>query len=353
MIIEVRGKEKDVNPPFIHLNHMILLRVPNELLHPSMKNVLRLDLGWNDIRTLPSGLCKVMTKLQELWLNSNPLQAIPQEIENLQDLKVLDLHDTELVKLPRETGRLQKIVTLDLRNIPTLKQKLKEAYASGETAGVLKYLRNKDIKKELKIELEGRFKEGVYREVSDSPEGCEKIRLLTKAVFQEFTEFELIKNIIRNCERLFPEDIEKANVSRVKKNFFALRRQNEMKKLAAELELKLRRIYFDQIQPSSVENIVKSIYLEIKTLKDIQFLIKHAKVLFPKTPEEIVASKVKDRLVELQERLAAERASAIRMVEKALRSVYPHVEPKDVRMLTESVCERFSRVEDLKKLAAD
>lgn len=351
-ILEVNGEQIDVQPPFIHLNNCLLPRVPPELLCNAIKNLVRLDLGWNDIRSLPREI-SVLSNLEQLWLNCNPLQFIPAEIEGCRSLQVLDLHDTELVSLPREMGRLQKLVTVDLRGIPTLEVKIQEAYEMDATEGLLAYLRNKDIKKELEIELEARFKEGIYREVSDEPSGAEKIHNLTTAIFEEFTDHALIKNLIRNCERLFPADIDKADVKRVSQKFFALRKENDMKKMAAELELKLRIIYFDIIKPSSVEGIVRSIYTEIKTLDDIKFLIRYAKDLFPEDPEKIVASEVKGRLVALQQKMAEERAAAISMVEKALRSLYPHVDPKNVKALTDAVCVYFRKVEDLKKLAAD
>ena len=66
-----------------------------------------------------------------------------------------------------------------------------------------------------------------------------------------------LKSVIRNCERLFPEDLGLANAREIKRTFTSLKRENQMKKLAAEVELKLRAIYFNVIRPERVEGIVK------------------------------------------------------------------------------------------------
>ena len=95
-----------------------------------------------------------------------------------------------------------------------------------------------------------------------------------------------------------------------------------MKKLAAELELKLRNIYFDRIDPQKVEGIVNGIYEVIRDLDDIIFLIKHAKVLFPERSEDVVAATVRDNLVQLQNKLAQERQAAIDGLERALKAYY-------------------------------
>lgn len=95
-----------------------------------------------------------------------------------------------------------------------------------------------------------------------------------------------------------------------------------MKKLAADLELKLRNIYFDRIDPQAVEGIVNGIYREITDLDDVKFLIQHAKVLFPDNSEDVEPCTLRDDLVQLQNKLAQERQAAIDALERALKAYY-------------------------------
>ena len=75
-----------------------------------------------------------------------------------------------------------------------------------------------------------------------------------------------------------------------------------MKKLAAEMELKLRCIYFDAIKPELVEGIVHGIYGQITELEDIEFLIRHATDIFPERSSDIEAVTVRDDMEALQVR---------------------------------------------------
>lgn len=61
---------------------------------------------------------------------------------------------------------------------------------------------------------------------------------------------------MRNAARLLPPDPHAVDVRQIHAQFVKLRRENKMKQLAAEVELKLRAIYFDRIRPELVEGIV-------------------------------------------------------------------------------------------------
>ena len=54
--------------------------------------------------------------------------------------------------------------------------------------------------------------------------------------------------VIRNCERLFPEDLDAADGAKIKAIYVSLRRENDKKQLRAELDLKLRAIYFNRFR---------------------------------------------------------------------------------------------------------
>ena len=128
---------------------------------------------------------------------------------------------------------------------------------------------------------------------------------------------------------------------------------NERKKLAAELELKIRVIYFDRIRVDKVEGMVHDIYREVHDLEDIKFLIFFATKLFPATAAEVTGELIWQNIIDLQTQMAKERADAVRGVETALKGVYPHVNPSRLVQLCEDTTTLFKRVVDLKKLAAD
>ena len=150
---------------------------------------------------------------------------------------------------------------------------------------------------------------------------------MVKSTLKEFSINDEIKSLIRNAERLFPSDINDTRPTVVRSDFIELRRSNEKKKLGAELELCIRRIYFDRIDPQNVEGMVKAIYLEIQDLEDVKFLIKHATKLFPPNASEVDGITLHDDLVQLQQELAAEREAAIKVLFTAVSGVYSDSEP--------------------------
>lgn len=80
--------------------------------------------------------------------------------------------------------------------------------------------------------------------------------------------FHLSSQVARHCNRLFPPDISQAGspseaAERVKQKYVVLGRENERKKLKSKLELQMRAIYYDIIDPSAVEGYIASIYEQV------------------------------------------------------------------------------------------
>ena len=333
----------------LHLSYRFLDVVPPVIFR--MTGLARLDLSWNELDAIPTAVSQLVN-LQQLWLNDNPLVTVPPEIEQCTRLEVLDIRRTRVRKLPREIGRLKRLYEISLAGT-TLKPKQNQAFQAGHTDGLVWHLRRRDTLKIFKIQLERDLRDGIYREIADGEMATEQIKALVKAAFHEFTEYDEIKNLIRNADRLFPADLDHANASDIRTVFVRLKRENEVKKLAAELELKLRCIYFDRIRPDRVEGIVNSIYHEITELEDIVFLIRHAPEIFPEHAKDIDAMQVHTDMVALQDRLAAERAAAVKALDLALRSIYSHVDPDEVTKVAEAVATKFKKIEELKELTAD
>tara|TARA_B100000795_G_scaffold204097_1_gene157691 strand:- start:1680 stop:1997 length:318 start_codon:yes stop_codon:yes gene_type:complete len=87
----------------LHLSYRRLRIVPPEIFTqlPALK---RLDLGCNRLIEIDSRISQ-LTQLEELWLNENPLEALPIGLDQNRKLRVLDLRQTRLRRLPNELGR--------------------------------------------------------------------------------------------------------------------------------------------------------------------------------------------------------------------------------------------------------
>lgn len=344
---------------YLHLSFALLPTMPSAVF--SLSNLARLDFGHNMLQHLPAEVGQ-LGALEQLWLNDNPLESLPAEIEGCRKLKAIDLSNTLVRLLPRQIARLPALHAVELQGAP-----LKDTVASANSEGfeaLVKFLKHKDMKKELKLKLEAKLLQEKYREQAESEEGQALVKVIVKAITQEFKDLEEYRNVIRNVDRLFPEDMrlalatvggdgEDAESLQIRAVFVKLRRENEMKKLSAELELKIRAIYYDRINPTKVEGIVHSIYEVISELDEVRFLLKHAKELFPEHAAEIDGKVLYDRLIALRDKLAAERQAAVDGLETALRAEFPDVEPPDVKKLTYAVSDLFQKVEYIKKLTAD
>lgn len=122
-----------------------------------MADLVRLDLGHNEITEIPDEISK-LTSLEQLWCNSNPLKTLSAKLYKCSKLKVIDFRDTEIHDIPREVGRLKNLVEFDLRG-NVLRSKLD--VKADNVVSVMEHLAHKDTRKQLKIKLENSLREGV------------------------------------------------------------------------------------------------------------------------------------------------------------------------------------------------
>ena len=333
---------------------------------------IRLDAGENELASLSPSI-GLLVNLEQLWLNENPLKTLPAEIHKCEKLKVLDVRDTELEAVPRELGRLEEMLELDIEGTPyAAEMKTRGLYDDPlDTDKLMDFLEVQDKRETLRVEMFDKACAGVYREISDVPEQRERIEALVAAVSDEFPELPDMRNVVRNCDRLLPADPSAhpaaPTARHIRRRFTELRRENEKKRLSAELELKMRALYYDNIDPAAVEGYIRSIYLvdDVEEtpleLEDIQFLIKNAARLLPSRPVEITGPAVRASVWRLQKQLTDERETCVKAVCVSLAAVYPDTEPPLVQELGRAVCRLFERdrfatkkeLGELKKLAAD
>lgn len=345
----------------LHLTALGLRAVPEHAF--SARQLIRLDVSHNELGELSPSV-GLLTNLIELWANANPLRALPPELEKCHKLQVLDLRDTAVRELPTELGRLTGVVDIDLRGTPYA-----QYHDHTDTKTLMRDLARRDRRRALERELIDKASAGVYREVAG--ERRAEIRALTAALADEFEDLADLRDVVRNCDRLLPKDPvgdQRTAARRVRQRFTQLRRDNDRKRLSADLELKLRGLYYDNIDPAKVEGYIADVYdngpderrLE---LEDVQFLVKHAPRLFPPDdPSAIRGADVRSAVWSLQASLDSERAACVADVANALLAhLYSDVEPPLVHKLAKDTCDQFQRerfatkaeLRELKKLAAD
>ncbi|CAM9426603.1 unnamed protein product [Ectocarpus sp. 4 AP-2014] len=273
---------------------------------------------------------------------------------------VLDVPLSPLVTPSACSVRLQ----IDLRGAP-LKAKMK--FFQRNTKGLMAYLRERDARKHIKVELYNKLSTGLYREVLDSPTG-RHIHPLIKAVCLAFNDLQELTQVARHCDRLFPEDLATGGIdptaaaSTLREKFTVLRRKNERKRLASQLELKMRGIYYDVIDPAAVEGYIASIYEQVQLLEDVQFLVRHAGTVMPPDPKEITGIGVKSSMLALQKDMTEARQRCVDGLFETLTQIYNDQESSKVRRLTRRVADVFAKgsrfasakeLEELKQLRAD
>jgi Leucine rich repeat len=293
----------------LHLSAAELYALPQPITDLTM--LLRLDLSFNRIAELPGAMFAALSNLEQLWLNNNPLLELPATIEHAKQLQVLDLRNTKLVKLPCELSRLPHLIDVDVHGVP-LQGALCKACTS--TTTLLAYLGKLDSGDLLRDELMDKLAAQLYRDVALTKEGRRQLPAFADAVCAEFTSITELRQVVRHCDRLCPPtlvtDAATATV-RMRQQYTALRRETQMKELSAELELKLRALYYDRIDVAAVDSCVKAVYSRVTVLEDMQFLIKHAAQALPKNSEDITGDGVLLSIKALQQQAAAAKQARV------------------------------------------
>ncbi|RNF20505.1 putative dual specificity protein phosphatase [Trypanosoma conorhini] len=87
--------------------------VPKELYDPPLLHVVRLDLSYNNLRSIPHEL-SFLVKLRSLVISYNQLTELPDSLGNLSQLERLDVSHNRLQQLPQSFMYLQNLATLGM-----------------------------------------------------------------------------------------------------------------------------------------------------------------------------------------------------------------------------------------------
>lgn len=105
-----------------------------------------------------------------------------------------------------------------------------------------------------------------------------------------------------------------------------------------------------------VSKIISSIYESVKSLEDIQFLVKYAPSLFPDKPDAATGALIWSNILDLQGQLTAKRNTAIASLLGAMTQLYPEQEPHLLKERAEEISkiyrkERFATKKELNSLS--
>ncbi|GMF32179.1 unnamed protein product [Phytophthora lilii] len=351
-----------------------------------LATLVRLDLSFNQLeglQAIPDAIGSLV-ELRELYVNNNPsLKQLPSTLVHCTKLQVLDASSSALNALPQELGRLQHLRVINIEDTPlqrrwevkghllrrnedddplifSFENSDNNAQPASTTIGspnkvvptpcqqILRKLRRKDEREQLKLELYDLLRDKTYRleRHDNSVEASAVLRKAIHSVLKLFPQATEVRSLLRNAERLFPQKFsiqvfEKLDAARVRREFDVLRTATERKKRAADLELKIRNLYFDRIDPTTVEGMVHQIYDHLPELADIKFLIKYAPRLFPKEARQVNGAQIQRDVVALQQQFERERAAAVDKLLIAVKTLYSDTEPESVRTLVSSVAALF------------
>ncbi len=94
---------------------------------------------------------------------------------------------------------------------------------------------------------------------------------------------------------------------KAKHMFYEMKRDTDRKRLAADVEIKIRAIYFDRIERSEVVTLIDSIFEHVKLLEDMQFLVQYSTLLFPPEVKDANGDRIWHNILDLQDDLIQKR----------------------------------------------
>jgi hypothetical protein len=314
--------------------------------------LLRLDLSRNELATLPP--LGALTALRELFLNDNPLSALPAgALDGCAALRALDLSRTLLRSLPPSLARLPALCDVALHGV-RLEAPLATAARRDGCFGLLALLRARDERDGLEAALLRKLALDVWREGGDTAAGRARLAALVGAVSSAFPANADLLAVTNNAARLFGGgEPAAASAAGVAARYAALCEDNERKALGAEIELAMRAVYYDAADPRVIARLRGEVVDALPTLEDAQFLLAHARALLPSKVDLLVPSQLPALLGALRCKLRADREAAIGGLLKALAAVYPDREPREVEALARACAGGLPRVDDVRALAGD
>ena len=343
------------------LSHMDLHIFPQTRLfreEPLMSRIIRLDLSYNWITELPEAITEC-TGLIELWLQYNPLELIPAGISNLRNLECLDIASTKISELPNEMATMTKLDELDWFDTPLELTLLKENEIQvNDVPAVMGLLHNRYTRQKLEEQLLETLNGTKYMKEADLPGMSQIIRDLCQTLSNMYADLDEMALFVRRAESLLPEkvvDCTPENLFKVKSNFEEMQRDTTRVRLSADVEIKLRAIYFDRAERSEIDFMLSDIYKHVKSLEDIQHLVQYAVDIMPEEAKDVTGAVVWKNMLAHQQMLTDKREGVIGVLLTSMTGLYPEQRPADIeesgrRVAKAFAVQRFATKHELERL---
>ena len=213
------------------------------------------------------------------------------------------------------------------------RQKLEEQLL--ETLNGTKYMKEADLP-------------GMSQVISDL---CQTL----SAMYADLDEFALF---VRRADSLLPEKVVECtphNLQKVKDNFEEMQRDTTRIRLSADVEIKLRAIYFDRAERAEIDFMLSDIYKHVKSLEDIQHLVQYAVDIMPEEAKDVTGAVVWNNMLAHQQMLVDKREGVINVLLTSMTGLYPEQKLEDIeecgRMVAKAFAsQRFATKHELERL---
>ena len=341
--------EKAEKTKSLMLGHAGLTSVPMKRLlrmgEDMLGRIIRLDLSYNYLTALPQEL-PLLSNLQELWLQSNPLESLVG-ISCLQQLEVLDIRNTQVSIFPSEMATMRRLYDIDWRETPVATNLYNEYDIEvNDLPAVMTVLHEQHTRECLEAQLLEALSGVKYMKEADVPGMAQMIEQLVMTLSDMYSNVDEFSLFVRRADSLLPDkmrDCTPKNLLKVKEAFEEMQRQTTRKRLAADVEIKLRAIYYDRAERREIDAMIHGIYKNVISLEDIQHLVKYAIDIMPHEPTEVTGSGVWKSLLAHQELLTEKREQAIATLTTAMMGLYPEQKPADLALKGREVAAAFAR----------
>ena len=343
------------------LSHMDFHAYPQTRLlreESLMSRIIKLDLSYNWITTLPKEITEC-TALIELWVQYNPLESIPDGVSNLSNLECLDIASTKVSALPNEMATMTKLDELDWFDTPLELVLLKENEIEvNDVPALMGLLQNRFRRQKLEEQLLETLNGTKYMKEADLPGMSQVISDLCQTLSAMYADLDEFALFVRRADSLLPEKVVECtphNLQKVKDNFEEMQRDTTRIRLSADVEIKLRAIYFDRAERAEIDFMLSDIYKHVKSLEDIQHLVQYAVDIMPEEAKDVTGAVVWNNMLAHQQMLVDKREGVINVLLTSMTGLYPEQKLEDIeecgRMVAKAFAsQRFATKHELERL---
>lgn len=319
-----------------------LLSFPDRIIkgsnEESWSKLRRLDLSHNHISSLPNSLSQ-FKNLREIWLSYNPIAIFPEIITKCTALEVIDIRGTEIKEIPTSIVDLSSLIVLDWQETPAESYIQKEYHVEVNDLEKLCIVymninRRNKAKNSLYI-----FFYGEHYLLDVDKEYTEPVLTeFVAEISQQFDNLEDFESFARRPVKFVPQKVDEiklnsASAQEAKRLFYEMKRETDRKRLSADVEIKIRGKYFDRIERSEVITLLDSIYANVISLEDIQFLVEYASIVLPQEVSDATGESIWRNILDLQDDLKMKREASVNALANAINGIYPEQKPETVSFI--------------------